>query len=127
MMDAGLAGRLKRNGRQEAPHISANPALDEAQLRRPLAARGAIEIGAVEPAVIDISEEVRRGQQRVTRIERNHDCPFRGVDADPYQPRRCFRRGLGRCRGSYSESREREDGEEEGAHSLLQQQRYQGS
>src|ERR1700710_2994916 len=56
VVDAGLAGRLERNRRQEAPHVTADPALDEAELRRSLAARGAIEVGAVEPAIIDIGE-----------------------------------------------------------------------
>ena len=81
-MQPGAAGRLERDRIERAARIVADPALDEALALLPLAPRRAEERAAVEPPVIGVGEEVRRGARRALRIERDDDCPGGGGDLD---------------------------------------------
>src|SRR5690242_7438751 len=82
VVDAGLAGRLDRHRIEDAARVHADAALDQAVGRIALAPRGAVEIGAVERAVVDIAHEIGDSLGRMARIEREHDRPRRGDQFD---------------------------------------------
>ncbi|RZM34185.1 MAG: hypothetical protein EOP67_18430 [Sphingomonas sp.] len=60
----------------------ADARLNETELRRGFLAAGAVEIGAVEPAVIDIGQEIRGRLRRMAGVEGQQDGALGRDDAD---------------------------------------------
>ena len=104
--EAGAAGRLEPDRRQEQTEIVADAALDEAVLWIVGDVRAAVEDDVVEPMLIDIGDEILGRDRRVAVVELQHDRP--GVGFQPHPHRIADRRaGRGRVGGGGVRARRR--------------------
>ena len=79
IVQAGLAGRLVRDRREQLARVAPHAALDEVARG---AVHGAVEALAVEPVGVDIMEEVGGGDRRMGAVDGDHDPAEAGVDGD---------------------------------------------
>ncbi len=94
---SGTEGSMRRASVPIPPWI-------EALGRSALARRSrTIELGAVEPAIVDIGHEVGDGLRRMLRIERERDVARRSDDADADRAGILRRRGGGEEQGEGGE------------------------
>ena len=96
MLDPGFPGRFVRDHVEEASRVGADAGLNEAELRRRLLPRHAIEADPVKPPVINIFHEIGGRGRRTARIEREDDIAERRFEPHADIARRGAIRPLGK-------------------------------